>query len=223
MPTVIAPDAMGSDKAPKPEIEGALQAARHHGVRVLLVGPETRLRAELARYPGARRLGVEIVQASEVIGMEEKVAGGSGQARFVDARGTAAGARRVRGGIYDGGQYGRGHGDGEDGAGHFAGRGSSGAGGGVADSTEHACLLLDVGANVDCKPKNLEQFAVMGEIYCRSIFEVEHPRVGLLSIGEEEGKGNELTRESVSAAKAACRLILSATWKAAIYITARPM
>jgi glycerol-3-phosphate acyltransferase PlsX len=56
--------------------------------------------------------------------------------------------------------------------------------------------LLDVGANVDCKPHNLEQFAVMGEIYFRSMFNVAHPRVGLLSIGEEEGKGNELTRES---------------------------
>ncbi|HET8826599.1 MAG TPA: phosphate acyltransferase PlsX, partial [Terriglobales bacterium] len=58
------------------------------------------------------------------------------------------------------------------------------------------CTLLDVGANVDCKPHNLEQFAVMGDIYFRSMFGVEKPRVGLLSIGEEEGKGNELTRES---------------------------
>ena len=56
MPSVIALDAMGSDKAPKPEIEGALQAARHHGARVLLVGPESRLKAELAHYPGARHL-----------------------------------------------------------------------------------------------------------------------------------------------------------------------
>src|SRR5437899_11959982 len=59
-----------------------------------------------------------------------------------------------------------------------------------------ASILLDVGANVDCKPHNLEQFAVMGDIYFRSIFGVARPRVGLLSIGEEEGKGNELTRES---------------------------
>src|ERR1022692_5171535 len=73
MPSVIALDAMGSDKAPKPEIEGALQAARHHHVRVLLVGPEARLRAELARYPGARRLPVDVIHASEVITMEDKV------------------------------------------------------------------------------------------------------------------------------------------------------
>src|SRR6202049_186477 len=73
MPSVIALDAMGSDKAPKPEIEGALQAARHHGVRVLLVGPAPRLKAELARYPGARRLPVEVVHSSEVITMNDKV------------------------------------------------------------------------------------------------------------------------------------------------------
>jgi glycerol-3-phosphate acyltransferase PlsX len=61
---------------------------------------------------------------------------------------------------------------------------------------EYGGILLDVGANVDCTPNNLEQFAVMGDIYCRSIFGMKHPRVGLLSIGEEEGKGNELTREA---------------------------
>jgi glycerol-3-phosphate acyltransferase PlsX len=59
-----------------------------------------------------------------------------------------------------------------------------------------AAILLDVGANVDCTPINLEQFAVMGDIYCRSIFGMKRPRVGLLSIGEEEGKGNDLTREA---------------------------
>jgi len=63
-------------------------------------------------------------------------------------------------------------------------------------STGKPCLLLDVGANVDCKPKNLEQFAVMGEMYARSVLKIARPRVGLLSIGEEEGKGNELTREA---------------------------
>ena len=58
------------------------------------------------------------------------------------------------------------------------------------------CVLLDVGANVDCKPHNLEQFAVMGEMYARSVLKIARPRVGLLSIGEEEGKGNDLTREA---------------------------
>jgi glycerol-3-phosphate acyltransferase PlsX len=64
-----------------------------------------------------------------------------------------------------------------------------------------AAILLDVGANVDCKPHNLEQFAVMGEMYCRTMFGVRRPRVGLLSIGEEESKGNELTREAFSLLK----------------------
>jgi glycerol-3-phosphate acyltransferase PlsX len=63
-------------------------------------------------------------------------------------------------------------------------------------STGSPCVLLDVGANVDCKPHNLEQFAVMGEMYARSVLKIPRPRVGLLSIGEEEGKGNDLTREA---------------------------
>ena len=72
MPSVIALDAMGSDRAPKPEIEGAIQAARHHGVRTLLVGSEPELRAELNRYHAAAGLPIEIVHASEVITMDDK-------------------------------------------------------------------------------------------------------------------------------------------------------
>jgi phosphate acyltransferase len=63
-------------------------------------------------------------------------------------------------------------------------------------SSGSPCILLDVGANVDCKPQNLEQFAVMGEMYARSVLKIARPRVGLLSNGEEEGKGNDLTREA---------------------------
>ncbi len=72
MPSVIALDAMGSDRAPKPEIEGAIHAARNYGVRVLLVGPEETIKAELDRHPSAARLPLEIVHASEVITMEDK-------------------------------------------------------------------------------------------------------------------------------------------------------
>ncbi|MFZ0990694.1 MAG: phosphate--acyl-ACP acyltransferase, partial [Candidatus Sulfotelmatobacter sp.] len=72
MPSVIALDAMGSDRAPKPEIEGAIHAARSYGVRVLLVGPEAGIRAELERHPSAARLPIEIVHASEVITMKDK-------------------------------------------------------------------------------------------------------------------------------------------------------
>src|ERR1700751_6152192 len=74
MPSVIALDAMGSDRAPKPEIEGAIQAARHLGTRVLLVGPELQLKAELSRYRWTSELPIEVVHASEVITMEDKAA-----------------------------------------------------------------------------------------------------------------------------------------------------
>src|SRR5450755_3351498 len=200
MSSVIVLDAMGSDKAPRPEIEGALQAARHHGVRVLLVGPEPRLRAELARYPGARRLPVEVVHASQVITMEDKVEA----IRAKRDSSIRVGLRLVREGRAAG----------------FVTAGNTGAAMATAKmvlgalpgvdrpalaavfptAPGTAAILLDVGANVDCKPENLEQFAIMGEVYFRSMFGMKYgardPRVGLLSIGEEESKGNELTRES---------------------------
>src|SRR5580704_13521231 len=202
MPSVIALDAMGSDKAPKPEIEGALQAARHHGVRVLLVGPEASLRADLARYPGASRLPIEIVHASEVITMDDKVDAIRGK-RDSSIR---VGLRLVREGRAAG----------------FVTAGNTGAAMATAKmvlgtlpgvdrpalaaifptALGTGAMLLDVGANVDCKPNNLEEFAVMGEIYFRSIFGTAQPKVGLLSIGEEESKGNELTRESFHLIKA---------------------
>ena len=196
MPSVIALDAMGSDKAPKPEIEGALQAARHHGARVLLVGPAAQLKAELARYPGARRLEIDVVHASEVITMDDKVEAIRGK-RDSSIR---VGLRLVRDGRADG----------------FVTAGNTGAAMATARMVlgtlpgvdrpalaaafptvlNTAAILVDVGANVDCDPINLEQFAVMGDIYCRAIFGKKRPRIGLLSIGEEESKGNELTREA---------------------------
>jgi glycerol-3-phosphate acyltransferase PlsX len=72
----------------------------------------------------------------------------------------------------------------------------------MPSSTGNPCVLLDVGANVDCKPYNLEQFAVMGEMYARTVLKINEPRVGLLSIGEEETKGNDLTREAYPLLKA---------------------
>src|SRR5258706_10737657 len=95
MPSVIALDAMGSDRAPKPEIEGAIHAARSYGVRVLLIGPETTIRAELDRHPAASRLPLEIVHASEVITMEDKAVQAVGAKRDSSLR---VGLRVVRGG-----------------------------------------------------------------------------------------------------------------------------
>lgn len=197
MPGVIALDAMGSDRAPKIEIDGAVQAARHFGVRVLLVGPQAQIEAELGRHPFASGLPLEIVHASEVITMEDKAAQAVRAKRDSSMR---VGLRLVREGRAAG----------------FVTAGNTGAAMATAKmvlgtlpgvdrpalaavfptALGTAAILLDVGANVDCKPENLEQFAVMGATYFRTIFGTKRPRVGLLSIGEEESKGNELTREA---------------------------
>ena len=197
MRTYIALDAMGSDRAPKPEVEGAILAARHYGVGVLLVGPEAQLRAELAHHPSHRGLHIGVVNATEVVGMHEKAAHAVKTKRDSSMR---VGVRLVREGRAAG----------------FVTAGNTGAAMATAKivlgalpgvdrpalaavfptAAGSAAILVDVGANVDCKPQNLEQFAIMGEIYSRSIFGAERPRVGLLSIGEEEGKGNDLTREA---------------------------
>lgn len=197
MPGVIALDAMGSDRAPKPEVEGAIQAARRFGINVALVGPEEILRAELSRHPFSRSLPISVVHASEVITMEDKAVQAVRAKRDSSMR---IGLRLVR----------------EGKAAAFITAGNTGAAmatakmvlGGLPGVDRPALVaiiptaigsvstLLDVGANVDCKPHNLEQFAAMGDIYFRSMFGTAKPRVGLLSIGEEEVKGNELTRES---------------------------
>src|SRR5712691_3163469 len=197
MPSTIALDAMGSDRAPKPEVEGAIQAARHYGVSVLLVGREATIYAELARHPSAAELPIEIVHASEVITMNDKASQALRAKRDSSIR---VGLRLVREGRAAG----------------FVTAGNTGAAMATAKmvlgalpgvdrpalaavfptAPGTAAILLDVGANVDCKAHNLEQFAVMGEIYFRSMFGTRDPRVGLLSIGEEETKGNDLTRES---------------------------
>src|ERR1700678_2182874 len=211
MPSVIALDAMGSDRSPKPEVEGAIHAARSYGVRVLLVGPETTIKAELERHPSASRLPIEIVQASQVIAMEDKAVQAVRSKRDSSMR---VGLRLVRERRADGfvtaGNTGAAMATAKMvlGALHGVDRPALAAVFPTAPGT--AAILLDVGANVDCKPHNLEQFAVMGEIYFRSMFGGQvfgspggrsfvagrSPRVGLLSIGEEETKGNELTRQS---------------------------
>ncbi len=204
MPSVIALDAMGSDRAPKPEVEGAILAARNYSVRVLLIGPEPAIKAELDRHPAASRLPLEIVHASEVITMEDKAVQAVRAKRDSSMR---VGLRLVREGRASGfvtaGNTGAAMASAKMvlGALHGLDRPALAAVFPTAPGT--AAILLDVGANVDCKPHNLEQFAVMGEIYFRSMFEHagfgrvgKRPRVGLLSIGEEETKGNELTREA---------------------------
>jgi glycerol-3-phosphate acyltransferase PlsX len=200
MPTVIALDAMGSERAPKPEVEGAILAARLYGVRVLLVGPEAMIKTELDHHRAAARLPVEIVHASETITMDDKVEA----IRAKRDSSMRVGLRLVR----------------ENRANGFVTAGNTGAAMATAKivlgAVPHVdrpalvavfptapgtpAIMLDVGANVDCQPENLAQFAVMGDVYFRAMFGkrpgIPGPRVGLLSIGEEETKGNELTREA---------------------------
>jgi phosphate acyltransferase len=198
MPSVIALDAMGSDRAPKPEIEGAIHAARQYNVRVLLVGPEEVVKAELDRHRGIAHLPLEVIHASEYITMEDKVEA----IRAKRDNSMRVGLRLVREGQAAG----------------FVTAGNTGAAMATAKivlgavpgvdrpalaavfptAPGNPAMLLDVGANVDCTAQNLAEFAVMGEVYFRALFGKRSgaPRVGLLSIGEEETKGNDLTREA---------------------------
>src|SRR6201993_493562 len=197
MPSVIALDAMGSDPPPRPKIGGAFQAARHLGARVLLVGSEPIIKTELRRYRWTSQLPIEIVHASEVITMEDKAAQAVRSKRQSSMH---VGLRLVREGRAAGFVT-----AGNTGAAMAAAKMILGALPGVdrpalaavfPTAIRTGAMLLDVGANVDCDAHNLEQFAVMGEVYFRSIFSTRRPRVGLLSIGEEETKGNQLTREA---------------------------
>jgi glycerol-3-phosphate acyltransferase PlsX len=191
----IAVDAMGSDHAPKPEVAGAIRAAAELNLRVILVGLEDVIHKELASHRDAASLPIEVRHASEVITMEDS-AGKAVRAKKDSSIHVAA--RLVR----DGGAQG------------FVSAGNTGAVMatakmilGMIRGVQRPALasafptlkgtpvvVIDVGANVDSTPAMLAQFAVMGEIYSRSIFHTRRPRVGLLSIGEEEHKGNELTR-----------------------------
>jgi glycerol-3-phosphate acyltransferase PlsX len=191
----IALDAMGGDHAPKAEVDGAVRAARSLDVKVLLVGQETLVRQELAQHEDWQQLPIEVVHASERITMEDSAAKAVRAKRDSSMR---VASRLVRDGVAQG----------------FVSAGNTGAvmatakiiQGVVPGVTRPALagafptivqgspvVVLDVGANVDCSPGMLAQFAVMGEMYSRMILGRPKPRVGILSIGEEDHKGNEVT------------------------------
>jgi glycerol-3-phosphate acyltransferase PlsX len=202
MLTDIVLDAMGSDKAPEPEIKGAILACRNYPVRVHLVGPESRLREQLREQLYGERLPIEVVHASERIGMDEKAANAVRSKRDSSMR---VGLRLVRerkaAGFITAGNTGAAMATAKMVLGALPGVDRPALSAILPTSTGSPCVLLDVGANVDCKPQNLEQFAVMGEMYARSVLKIQRPRVGLLSIGEEETKGNELSREAFALIK----------------------
>jgi glycerol-3-phosphate acyltransferase PlsX len=193
----IAVDAMGGDHAPESEVAGSVAAAREFGHEVILVGQEPVLRERLRAFPEAAHLPIRIVHASEVITMHDSAAKAVRTKKDSSIR---VGCRLVR--------------DGEADA--FVSAGNTGAVMATAKMVlrpirgverpalasvfptakgpDHPAVMADVGANVDCTPNMLAQFALMGEIYARAIFGYASPRVGILSIGEEEHKGNELTK-----------------------------
>ena len=202
--TTIAVDAMGGDHAPKSEVEGAIQAVRQFDVRVILVGIEDVVRREFEQHPAASEgLPIEIVHASEVITMEDSAAKAVRTKKNSSVR---VAARLVREGVAQGvvtaGNTGAAMATTKMVQGMIRGVDRPALASAFPTVKGSPVVVVDVGANVDSTPEMLAQFAVMGEIYSRIIFHIANPRVGLLSIGEEEHKGNELTRAATPLLKA---------------------
>jgi glycerol-3-phosphate acyltransferase PlsX len=191
----IAVDAMGGDHFPKPEVEGSIRAAKSYGVRVILVGDEGVVRRELNQHDGWRELPIEILHASERITMEDSAAKAArsrrGSSMHVACRLVAAGEAHA---FVSAGNTGACMAISKMVTGKIPGVDRPALSGVFPTLPGGLAVLVDVGANVDCTPDMLAQFAVMGEIYSRLVLKIQKPRVGLLSIGEEEHKGNELTR-----------------------------
>ena len=193
----VAVDVMGGDNAPHVEVEGAVAAAREFGVPVTLVGDVERVQAELARYD-CKGLDIEVWHASEVVGMRDSA---SDAVRKKKDSSIRVAFELVKGGeaaaVVSAGNSGA-----TMAAGMFVLKRMKGidraAIAQILPAVSGKTLVLDVGGNVDCKPIHLVQFAVMGDVYARFAMGISNPRVGLLSNGEEESKGNELTRETSS-------------------------
>ncbi len=195
----IVLDAMGSDKFPNPDLEGGLLAAREYGVEVIFVGDEAILRPALAALD-TNGLTFEVVHAPEMLTMEDKGMALALKAKRKNARNSmAVGIDLVQSGA----------------AQAFVTAGNTGAAAATAyfrlgtlpgidrpalapvfPTRKGGCVVLDVGANPDVKPENLLQYAIMGSLYAERVRRVNRPRVGLLSNGEEAGKGNQLVRDT---------------------------
>lgn len=192
MRTTIVLDAMGSDKRPQPEVEASVQCTETLGVDLILVGDETTLKPLLAAQPGDKS-HVRIVYAPEALEMSDHIA----EARAKRNNTMQVGMNLVRSGE----------------AQAFVTAGNTGMAMYFATKTfglipgvirpclcatfpvkNGKCVILDIGANAECRPEFLVQFGRMGSVYAALLLKREHPRVGLLANGEEEGKGNELVK-----------------------------
>jgi glycerol-3-phosphate acyltransferase PlsX len=197
----VALDAMGGDNAPGEIVLGAVQAAREYGIGVYLVGREEVIRAELARHD-VSGLDLPIIHTDEVIEMDEHPA--NAVRRKKNASMTLA-LQLVRDGKALG-AVSAGNSGAMMAAALFTLKRIEGverpALGGVFPTKDAACLVIDMGANTDCKPEYLQQFALMGSSYMERIFGVSSPRVALLANGEEETKGSQLVQDTHQLLKA---------------------
>ena len=197
--TRIVVDAMGSDDFPTPDVVGAVQAAREYGVEIILVGDEAKIRPLLAaQNPG--KLPIQVVHAPDMLTMQDKGLALVLKARRPNSKNSmAVGIDLVRNGQAEA----------------FVTAGNTGAASVTAyfrlgtipgvdrpglapvfPTANGSCVVLDVGANPDCKPENLLQFAILGSIYAEKVRGIINPLIGLLSNGEEAGKGNELVKHT---------------------------
>jgi phosphate acyltransferase len=188
-------DAMGSDKYPDPEIQGALTAAKLFGEEIILVGHEDMLRPKLEAL-NTEKLPVSIEHAPDVLEMEDKAVEG---AKKKPNNSMAVGLRLVKSG--------RGQAfvsAGNTGGVMFNALRTLGRIKGVQrpaltaqfPTAKGRCVVLDIGANADCRPEFLLQFALMGSLYAQNVLKIPSPKVGLVSNGEEAGKGNQLIKET---------------------------
>lgn len=192
----IAVDAMGGDAAPGRIVDGAIAATRHFDLGVVLVGPLRQIETALDQHVGLDRTRVRIVNADTVIEMSE--------APTAALRRKPTASIRVAADVVAKGEAAALFSAGHTGASVMAAYAAFGMSPGVdrpalaatIPTKRQPAVLLDVGASVECRPQHLLQFAVMGGVYARVAFGIETPRIGLLSIGEEETKGNELTRDA---------------------------
>jgi len=195
----IVLDAMGSDACPEPEIQAALQAANQYPDEIILVGPEDRLQPQLSAVNGTASR-IRIVHAPEAITMDDKGLKLALKAKRPGARNSmAVGIDLVKNGQAEA----------------FVTAGNTGGALatayyrlGTIEGVERPaltalfpvkdgyCVVLDIGANPDCKPEHLYQFAIMGSVYAEKVLNIHAPRLGLLSNGEEAGKGNQLIKET---------------------------
>jgi glycerol-3-phosphate acyltransferase PlsX len=200
----IAVDAMGGDQAPGVVVDGAVQAARDLGLEITLVGQRGAIQAELSKYD-TTELPLTLHHASEAIAMDEHDPAMAIKSQKDSS--MVVGMEMVK----------RREADAFFSAGHSGGALAAalfrvGRIRGIrrpalstvfpSQTPQGSCFLLDIGANVDCKPEYLAQFAVMGSVYAERVLGVPNPRVAIVSNGEEEGKGNQLVQDTVPLLKA---------------------